>query len=210
MKGVLKKVGGFFYETEDKPIKKVPIVVPTQVVQQMVQPLGSDSSPDYHEFRAQFTNILADENKRNYPGNDYYEFIVMKNAILGISQDLRYQAAFAGWSTGGNQTKDSLVNTAKIYLGLVDKEIKDFEEAYKLQYAQQVTKNEQVIEQKTKRVQALLEEMNQLNSDINQLKQENLANTANLTQKHDAFMTAGQAQRQEILDEVDKINHYIK
>jgi len=206
-----------FYEKEEKPKEKV--VPPRKNVQAVtsvaIQPInvtypGSMNSAEYQAFREQFMRILDDENKRNYPGNDYYEFVVMKNAMNAIPQEtLRYQAAFAGWSTGGNQTKKSLLETAQVYLGLVEKEIKDFESAYQQQYSQQVTKNEQIIDQKTKEIQSLVERMNLLNAEVNQLKQENTANTASLTVKHDAFMAAGEAQKREILDEMDKINHYI-
>ena len=82
-----------------------------------------------NEFTQKFKSILEEENKRNFPGNDYFEFKVMKDAMNAIPQELlRYQAAFAGWSTGGSQTKKNLLDTAKVYLGLVEKEISDFEE----------------------------------------------------------------------------------
>src|SRR5687767_10574105 len=140
-----------FFEREEP--KKVPppkraSVQPVAVTSVAINPIspsivGSINSPDYQAFREQFAKILDDENKRNYPGNDYYEFAVMKNAMNAIPQEtLRYQAAFAGWSTGGNQTKESLISTAKVYLGLVDKEISEFESAYQQQYSQQVTNNE--------------------------------------------------------------------
>lgn len=214
MRGVFKSIAGAFVEMDDKPVPKVEKAPRTRDVQAAVitvnPPVMTMTSPDFEKFRDQFKAILEDENKRNYPGNDYYEFTVMKNAMSAIPQEeLRYQAAFAGWRVGGNQTKESLISTAKIYLGLVDKEIKDFEHAYKTQYDQQVLKNEQVIEQKTKRVQELVEEMNKLNAEIQQLKGENFNNTASLTAKHDAFMAAGGAQREEILLELEKINQYI-
>lgn len=212
--GIMK----LFYEKEEKPDlipkKKVPISNP--VTSNAIQPISVSvvtaitNSTDFEAFKVQFKTILDDENKRNYPGNDYYEFVVMKNAMNAIPQEMvKYQAAFAGWSTGGNQTKESLLSTAKIYLGLVEKEIKDFESAYQQQYSQQVTVNEQTIDQKTKEVQTLMEKMATLNSDISRLKQENTANTANLTTKHDSFMAAGEFQKREIMDEMDKINHYI-
>ena len=208
-----------FFEKEKKPeevkppAKKTvlqPVTVSSAIQSVYVPQPGHGLGPDYEEFKGRFKRILDEENKRNYPGNDYYEFVVMKNAMNAIPQEnLRYQAAFAGWSTGGNQTKTSLLDTAKVYLGLVDKEISEFESAYQQQYTQQVTKNEQLIETLTKEVQNLMERMALLNAEIQQLKQQNMDSTVHLTQKHDAFMAAGQAQRQEIIDEIDKINHYI-
>lgn len=169
------------------------------------------NSADYQQFRQKFAQILADENKRNYPGNDYFEFVVMKNAMNAIPQeDVKYQAAFAGWMTGGNQTKASLLSTGKIYLGLVEKEIADFEEAYKAQYDMQVTKNELLISQKSAKVQELTSQIQALNSEISSLRDANQGASLALSSKHDAFMAAGNDQKQEILDEIDKINQYIK
>lgn len=211
----------FFFESDEeervKPTPKKSIVQDISVTSSAIQPINPvyttvaiGESAEFQKFRTQFAKILEDENKRNYPGNDYFEFTVMKNAMNAIPQEqIRYQAAFAGWSTGGNQSKKSLLDTAQIYLGLVDKEIKEFEEAYQHQYQQQISKTEELIAQKSRMVQDYLEKMNVLNAEITTLKQQNIANTANLTNKHEAFMAAGQSQRQEILTEVDKINQFI-
>ncbi len=150
------------------------------------------SSPEYDDFRQQFANILADENKRNFPGNDYFEFVVMKNAMNAIPQEnVRYQAAFAGWMTGGNQTLESLLSTANLYLGLVDKEIKDFTDAYKLQYDAQVTRNQQAIRDKENKIQELTAQIQQLTSEANALRDTNQSASSTLVKKHDAFMAAG-------------------
>lgn len=213
MKGILKKIGTAFVETVDEaPIKKPPAPISAlNVVESVGSPTGGTiPSEEYVAFCDKFAKILEEENKRNYPGNDYYEFIVMKNAMNAIPQEsLRYQAAYAGWSTGGNQTKKSLLDTAKVYLGLVDREISEFEEAYKHQYTEKVTKNEEIINQKSERVQKLVQEINDLNAEINTLKKENIDATAKLTTKHSSFMEAGRTKRQEIMDEMDKINNYI-
>src|SRR5882672_2255884 len=131
-----------FYEKEEKP--KTP-AKSQQTTTQVVtgQPMNVFIRPTDNEFidkfRKQFAAILEDENKRNFPGNDYYEFVVMKNAMNSIPQEqIRYQAAFAGWSTGGNQTRETLLKTAHIYLGLVQKEIDDFGQAYQTEYTTQV------------------------------------------------------------------------
>lgn len=214
MKGILKKIGSAFVEeVEEKKVSLPEKPPPTSEVTQIVQPTYTPYSvgmPEYEEFKDKFRNILSEENKRNFPGNDYFEFKTMKDAMNSIGDNtVKYQAAFAGWSVGGSQTKQNLLDTAKVYLGLVDKEIQEFEDAYKVQYNEQVTGNEKLIETKAKRVQALVEEMNTLNTEISRLKQDNLTNTSKLTSKHDAFMAAGQAQRNEILEEMNNINKYI-
>ena len=206
MRGILKKVAGAFVEIkEDEPVKKEAVKIPVPLTG-----TATVNQSAIDEFTRKFRSILEEENKRNFPGNDYYEFKVMKDAMNAIPQEtLRYQAAFAGWSTGGSQSKKNLLDTAQVYLGLVNKEISEFETAYQAQYSAQVTNNEQIIQQKSKRVQSLKDEIAQLENEIHSLTQQNQENKASLTSKHDAFVAAGNSQRQEITDEIDKINQYI-
>lgn len=213
---VFKKIASAFVEIEekDKKIDTAPktvpspiYIAPTEVVKSMT---SLSFSPEYESFRKKFSDILSEENKRNYPGNDYFEFKVMKDAMASIPQeDLRYKAAFAGWSTGGNQSKESLLSTAGIYLRLVENEINAFEEAYKIEYEQQIVGNQKLIDSKTKEIQEMVERINLLNSEVSKLKEENLHNTSHLQSKHDTFMAAGNAQKEEILTEIDKIKQYI-
>jgi hypothetical protein len=209
---IWNKVKGAFVETDEKPVPKPKITPQPVVVQNIVQPVytGVALSPESEEFRRQFKAILEEENKRNFPGNDYYEYVEMKNAMIGILQEpLRYSSAFQAWRVVGNQTKETLLSTGQKYLGLVDKEIKEFEAAFQMQYNQSVGNNDKLIEQKTKEIQSLSEQLAKLNTEVQLLKQKNLDSTAALTYKHDAFMAAGEAQRQEILTEIEKINQYI-
>ena len=210
---ILKKIGSVFYEAEDKPKKKesppqreVENIVVTPI---MVTPVGTDTQL-VAEFRQHFSKIMEDENKRNFPGNDYYEFQIMKNAMSSIPQEnLKYQAAFAGWAATGNLTKQQLVDTAAKYLAIVEREMSEFEEAYKIQYNNSVLKNEQAIASKSEEVQKLAERISVLNAEIQQLKKENIDNVAQLTSKHDAFISAGTQQRDEINAEIAKINQFV-
>jgi len=92
----------FFEKTEKQEDKTPPkrtqvqsVVVNPAIHMIATNPSTSALGPDYEEFQAKFRKILDDENKRNYPGNDYYEFVVMKNTMNVIPQEpLRYQAAY--------------------------------------------------------------------------------------------------------------------
>lgn len=204
-----------FVEVNETPKKSTPLKVTQQqshpaIITMNESTISVGESPEYDEFKQQFKAILTDENKRNFPGNDYFEFVVMKNAMSAISQEeVKYSAAFAGWMTGGNQSKKSLLDTAKVYLGLVDKEISDFQEAYKAQHEAQIGKNETLIQQKTQKVQELTNQITQLTEEINSLRDGNQVAASALVRKYDAFMAAGHSQRQEILDEINNINQYI-
>lgn len=212
--GILRNIAGAFVELDDKPAINKPVVqknTPSHpAIITMSDSQSTQGTPEYEEFRRQFASILADENKRNYPGNDYFEFVVMKNAMNAIPQeDVRYSAAFAGWVTGGNQSKKSLIDTANVYLGLVDKEIADFESAYKSQHEAKVGKNEVLIQQKLAKVQEMTSQIATLNNEIAALREASQAASASLVTKHEAFMGAGKAQREEILNEINKITQYI-
>ena len=220
---LLRKIGGVFVEMEDNPkpkkapkqtggdteyvgseIPSISVGAPTPTA-----PIIIDNQQTA-EFRQHFSKILEDENKRNFPGSDYYEFQIMKNAMSSIPQEnLRYQAAFAGWAATGNLTKQQLIDTAGKYLSIVEREIKEFELAYRQQYDNSVLKNEQLIASKTEEVQKLAEKINALNAEIQSLKKENIDNVAHLSSKRDAFISAGTQQRDEINAEISKINQYI-
>jgi len=218
---LFNKIAGAFVEleqeektTQNVPKRKMPqTLVVSSAITEVQAPFSTTdirNSDEYKQFRQTFQKILDDENRRNFPGNDYYEFVVMKNAMHVIPQeDIKYTAAFAGWSQGQSATKVELVRTAKVYLGLVQKEITDFGAVYQQEYAQQVTKNEQLIGQKTAKVQELVEQMNKLNLEIGQLKDENMQNTMHLNTKRDAFAAAGEDTKTEIETEIVKINQYI-
>lgn len=209
--GFLKKAVGLVYEFDEKP-DSPPAPSPRTVVRQ-VQVVGSSpplvDNMYINEFKKKFEDILADENKRNYPGNDYFEFKAIKDAMEGLESSVRYQAAFAGWRVIGSQTKKSLVDSANVYLGLTDKEIADFEKAYNQQHEEKVGANEKLIEQKQKELTQMKEKMQKLNDEVVSLTHSNTVALAELLSKKEAFMAAGQAQRQEILEEIGNINNYI-
>jgi len=204
---ILKKLAGAFVEMEKDPEPVIEQISP------QFQPLPLTSSADGNQvsvFTEQFRKIMADENTRNFPGNDYYEFVVMKNAMSSIPQeDIRYKAAFAGWGSGGNANKEHLLNTAKIYLGLVDKEIDDFAKAFESEFNSRVLNNQRLIEEKRRRITELTTEIGNLSKEVESLSSQNSQAMVDLTSKKNAFNIAGTNQRNEILSEIDNINKYI-
>lgn len=207
---ILKKAAGLFVEIDDKP--KVPMKgenvesVLSNVEIQSTQP----STQEVNEFSEQFRKILEDENKRNFPGNDYYEFKAMKDAMNTIPQeDLRYRAAFAGWAVSGGMTKKQLIDTAKIYLGLVEREISNFNEAFNSQYDSVVSINEESLKAKKKELDELTARINLLQSEMSSLSENVVRHRTALSMKRDAFTKAGLNQKNEILKEIENIDKYI-
>jgi hypothetical protein len=200
-----------FYEKEEKPkLKPAPSTQPSETATGWSQHVQKPSDGLIDQFRDQFNKILDDENKRNFPGNDYYEFIVMKNAMSAIPQEaVKYQAAFAGWATGGNQNRDTLLKTADVYLGLVRKEIDDFEQAYKTEHTNQIAKTQDLLQQKKTQIADLKQKLADLTQESIGLEQQISAGVSVLEAKHDAFAQAGQEKLSEIAGEIQKIKQYI-
>lgn len=210
---ILKKIGNVFYEKEDIPQKKQtsakPIVESLGVnITAEISPVNDPNLLD--NYNKHFRNIMETENKNNLPGNDYFEFQIMKNAMSGIADEsIKYKAAYAGWSSGGAITKEFLLSTADKYLSIIDKEVSEFEEAYKIKFDNSVGKNERDIASKTEELQRLAEKINTLNSDIQSLKKENIDKNAELNSTRNAFLSAANMQKEEIKTEINKINQFI-
>jgi hypothetical protein len=163
------------------------------------------------DFLGKFRKVLADENTRNFPGNDFFEFFQMKQAMTApIPEDIKYQTVFAGWGASGKQSKDSLISTAKNYLSILDKDIKDVEVALKSQYDQTVGKAQELIKQKTEKTKELNDELNHLLAEIEVLKKGTIDQGAEIVSQKEAFSIASKQIREEILTEIDKITKYIQ
>ena len=176
-------------------------------------PSATINSSLLEKYRTKFSDILADENKRNFPGNDFFEFWQMKKSMDTIipQENIKYTSAFATWniSSKSPQTKDQLLQTANLYLGIVEKEMKDFQEIYNQEVNTQVNTNNLAITQKTQRMAELSSELNKLDAEVRVLSQENVTNTAELKGKYESCMQAGNEQKEEILSEIQKINQFI-
>lgn len=216
MKGILKKVkGAFFEEDETQPVSAPPVQHTQQAVKQLIVATPSvTAAPSDNAVQAyldKFEQIMKDENDRNHPGNDFYEFITMKKNMGMISDEAtRYLATMGGWSAGDPKlNKALLLSTAKHYQDLFDKEAAEFEAAYQNSYNSKVGGLEQTITSKQEQVQRLIENMNVLNAELAAHKQQLADDTQKLTAKRDAFTKAAALKKAEIDSEVNKINQYI-
>ena len=163
------------------------------------------------DFLNKFRKVLADENARNFPGNDYFEFFQMKQAMAApIPEDIKYQTVFAGWGASGKQSKDTLISTAKSYLGILDRDIADVEAALKSQYDQTVGKNLSLISEKRLQIQNLSNQISNLESEIESLGEGNKNQEVEIVSQREAFAIASKQIREEVLTEIDKITKYIQ
>lgn len=199
----------FFVEREDR--KAVPKKIETMVketpapVTSYTQPVGGSTI----EFTEHFRKILRDENEKNFPGNDFYEFFLVKSNMTGISEQQAYIVAFSGLSAAG-LTKQKLLDTAQQYLKIIEREMSEFDQSYNEMYGESVTKLEEGIAAKTQELNQLSQKITTLNNEIMSAKQEIMHNTQKLSEKKTGFTLAGNAQKNEIQSEITKINQYIQ
>lgn len=161
------------------------------------------------EFTEHFRAILKEENERNFPGNDFYEFFLVKSNMQGLPEQQAYVIAFSGLSAAG-LTKQKLVETAQKYLGIVEREMQEFSQSYEEMYKGDVTSVEQLIQSKTQEINDLTQKITSLNAEVGELRTKAMENNRRLTDKKNSFTLAGNAQKQEIENEIIKINQYIQ
>lgn len=213
----LKKLGSFFFEVEEKQNttfpkpgnvinkKPVPIIEKTNYSEN-ISDINKESITKYKLF---FNKIMEEENKRNFPGHDYFEFKQMKNAMNMIPDEtLQYQSAFAGIKISGIN-KEKLLSTAEEYIKVVDKEIKEFEEGYNTVYNQKVGTKKTLVENKTNEIQKLTETIQKLSEEVNQLNIEIFTDIKDLDSDKEAFLSVGLQYKEEIKQEIEKIKQYI-
>jgi hypothetical protein len=202
-----------FVERDKKPSKEVKKDTvadrkPTSTGAATAMSPGYATTTPIKEFVDHFRNILREENEKNFPGNDFYEFFVMKNNMSSLPEQQAYTVAFSGLSAAG-LTKEKLTSTAQKYLSLVQNEIDEFTASYDSLYAQNVTKLEETVKAKTQEMNDLALKINQLNAEIAEYKEDIMHNTQKLVDKKNSFLMAGNNQKAEIEQEITKINQYI-
>jgi hypothetical protein len=206
---LLKKAAGFFFETEEKPTPKpVEKEVQKAAMPTYTTPIPAPSNPStVTEFKKHFENVLKEN---NLPGNDFYEFKLMKDGMNAIPDEgQRYVIAFSGLQATG-LNKATLLETANKYVAIVEAEMHNFDSAYEQQYKTSVTDVDIAINEKTAKMNELAQQINSLNKDISELKQKSMESTQSLQDKKNGFVMAAMNQKNELLSEIAKIQQYIQ
>jgi len=218
----LKNILGAFIEiSEDKKqeIKKDTLPskasgkteTPSQPVQTFTPSFTSSMPPgSITEFDAYFANLLTEENQKNFPGTDYYEFVTAKENMNAIPvEETKYVTTFNVLKSTG-LTKDVLLSTAKRYMDVITNELTTFVNSYQSLYKQQVEDKQALIDEKAKQMQTLSEQINALNQEMTFIQTEMTQNKIKLTSKKEGFQIAAENKKKQIQDEVDKITRYIQ
>jgi hypothetical protein len=157
-------------------------------------------------FAGHFDQLLSEA---NIPGPDYYEFSRMIGVMQGIPDEgARYGAAFAGLQVQGLD-KQQLLTTAGEYLRILATDADQFQKTVDAALQEKVRGKETEAEEKAGRIQALSQEILQLQQQISALQAEVRANKDKLTSGSSAYTAESQRRQQQIKNDIDKINQYI-
>lgn len=191
--------------------KKAPVAaVPAAYVSAPVANLSDSaiaSVTDMKELRQHFSDLMQ---QNNQPGNDYFEYQNMLVAIsLSIpSEPERYRIAFSGLSTAG-LTKEILLTTGRFYIDVIEKEAKEYEQDHATVFNKEVTGVKAVIEEKRKQMIALSEQINALNEDIKTLSDQVTHTESSLTIKKNSFIAVAEEFKNNISEQLKKIEQYV-
>ena len=169
------------------------------------QELRSASRTD-DRFAGHFDQLLSEA---NIPGPDYYEFSRMIGVMQGIPDEgARYSAAFAGLQVQGLD-KQRLLTTAGEYLRILTTDADQFQRTVDAALQEKVHGKETEAEEKAGRIQALSQEILQLQQQISALQEEVRANKDKLMNGSSAYAAESQRRQQQIKNDIDRINQYI-
>lgn len=155
--------------------------------------------------------------KANLDGYDYFEFAKAIQSIGSSipAESVRYQAAFSAGAAMGC-TPDKLVETAKHYLGVLDQEEGQFQEAMKAKLSGDVEQKKseaentlKTIQEKQEAIKAMTEEINNLHEQRAVLLNEANTNEVNVRAISNNFSVTIQAFRDRITSDIAKIQKYL-
>lgn len=145
----------------------------------------------------------------NIPGPDYYEFSRMIVAMQLIPDEpSRYHAAYAGLQVQG-LNKDKLLTTAAEYLRVLTTDADHFQKTLEAALQEKVRSKAAEAEEKARRIQALSQEILQLQGQIGALQEEVRTNEEKLTGNGSAYTAESRRRQQQIQHDMEKINQYI-
>jgi len=160
-------------------------------------------------------SLLGAIEEANLPGFDYFEFA---KAVQGQKQPVeseRFKSAFITAETMGI-TSESLVTTAKHYLGVLQKKEGEFQEFINGETEQNVTAVEQEIVQIDAQVTEKSQQIESLNEEINQLREKNKGLTDNvgqakirIQQLNNEFAVTSKTIANRIEGDIEKIDKYL-
>jgi hypothetical protein len=145
----------------------------------------------------------------NIPGPDYYEFARMIAAMQAITDERsRYAAAFAGLQVQGLE-REKLLATAGEYLRVLTADADRFGKTVESALQEKVHSRSAEADEKGRRIQALSQEVLELQAEITAMQREVREAKDKLDANSNAYATESERRKQQIQTDIGKINNYI-
>jgi|GEM_PF-2103513 len=172
---------------------------------------SSVNSPNMDEIQRRLEKVLEEENKKNFPGADYYEFMLALENMRDVPvESARYLSAFKVLSATQGLSREHLMQTAEAYINILDRELNEFNQGFERENKAQVEDKEKLIETKNLQMQEFAKQISALNEEIKKLNQDLVDNKNRLASAKNSFLAAAQAQKEKIRSEISKIQNYIQ
>ena len=199
-----KKILSAFIETTEQ-VPAAPAAAVTPKVEIVEAPASTPASDQ--RFADYFDKLFSDV---NIPGPDYYEFSKMVAAMQVIPDERsRYYAAFAGLQVQGLD-KQKLLSTAADYLRVLTADAGQFETTVQAALQEKVHSRTTEADEKSRRIQALSQEILKLQEEIAAMQREIGENRDKLTASSSAYGAECGRRKQQIESDIHKINTYIQ
>jgi len=167
---------------------------------------GAGQAQSDQRFSEYFDNLFAEA---NIPGPDYYEFARMITAMQTIPDERsRYVAAFAGLQVQGLD-KEKLLSTAAEYLRVLTSDADRFGSTVAAALQEKVLSRSAEAEEKGKRIQAMSQEILELQNQIGAMRSEIREAKSRLEANSNAYAAECEKRKRLIQGDIEKINNYI-
>jgi hypothetical protein len=158
------------------------------------------------KFKEYFDELFREA---NIPGPDYYEFSKMIEAMQAIpDEQARYVAAYAGLQVQGLD-RQKLLSTANEYLRILETDAAHFRQTVDAALQEKVQGKRSEMEEKTRRIQSLTKEIETLRGEITILDSAIKENEEKIEASTGGYTAESGSRKSIILEDIEKINHYI-
>lgn len=166
----------------------------------------SVAAPSDQRFTEHFDKLFSEA---NIPGPDYYEFSRMITAMQAIADErARYVAAFAGLQVQGLD-KEKLLSTAGEYLRVLTTDAEQFGKTVEAAFQEKVHGKAAEAEEMGKRIQALSQEILELQTRAGAMQNEIKEARSRLEANSRAYDAECEYRKRQIRGDIEKINNYI-
>ena len=219
--GLGRKILSFFIKESEEAQTTAPEKEMPQSTEQPTPPTKVMNHAGTAEVDRKFVEHFVDLlEKANLPGPDYFEYkqALKSMEALGLSEDKRYQAAWASFKAMGGVTDTSILTTsAGQYLGILDKDrsafLKDVDKTIQDRVGALQQEHKKLEENNVSIKQQLAELQKKMEDNSNRLGQiagEITEQTARINLSKDSFEFTYNSFVSQIKSDLEQITKYLK